>query len=688
MYRTAGIGTVADVNPLVIESKIIAPALQHVRLIGELDLESESYEGRSLSCWSREVVDLVGPNSQKDGTLRLFPGALAVWFTERAQNVDGSAFWRGMPDWVKQQRLGPAYIEALRTLGKPDFQTALVNSNRYVQAAKIHALLPPYAIPEVAKKVEAAVRAGWDAGDLRNNLLQSSNTAAVSVVYLLREAPEQATDLLDRMIKVTRHPELASELLPAHIVGALSGNSETHNKRATASLTMPRLQLGLLDYPELLVVLPESASGRWSLIDHPTGALEPNQVLPAPVAPILVQSEECEPITLVPEKPQALVFSRTGRYVKTGLLPNAGGILVVENQYKVSPDPYASLDRLSGEWRTHTAYEVAAGDYEILDPRGDRVALVTSQTGVSVSEEIVPRLYLNSSQPVYSEIPRLLSDRALVIDNENGDSAIRSFGEEVVAPPHSPHISLSLKGQRLGDQYEIEGLVMPGTAFQASTRTLLPDRASKAKLVLPAGWRGPETFELAHGDLHRFTVTDSSGQAYELSASFPSLSWALHHQNEDAPAWTAEPVKGLTENITDFNTIWIHHGEDAPPVTRVFLNGRSIHVLEPERDRSRTQTFTTAFDLRSLHALARTSAAELVEIRTLIGHEEVTLVQLQPRPKKPWRTVSRGELGSAAGYSQDDLRAARRENLDAELAERRERDRRLTDRLRRASRGL
>jgi len=680
---------VRTVNPIEIERKILQRAVDRVSLIGELDLVSENRDGKSLSWWANDVISRVGERAQREGNFKHFPASLAIWFTERAQQPESNAFWANMPAWVKQGKLGPEYIHALQVLHKNDFQAVLVHSNKYVQAARIHALLPPFAVPELFRKVRAAAKNGWDAGDLRNHLLELTSTYAVSVRYLLEYAPDQADDLLDRMIKSVKHPELAHEMLPAHIAGVAEEGAAPHPQRGGNPPSQPRVHLSVLDYPELEVVLPAVPGAQWTLVGTGVTQVGQESLLPAPTPPIIAQLGNDEPYTLLPKDIPILVFSNSGRYIKSGVLPKMGGMLVISRNLRLKPDPYADLGRLKGAWKTHVAYVVSGSDFELLNADGSLSSTVTSRSDINVEESMVPLLRFEHSQPVYSEIPKLLADHVLVIDNATGRGVQRMSGEFVVAGDHPPHISLSLKGERLGDSYEIEGLVMPGATMTASTTTLLPVRTAQVEITLPVGWCGPEKLELSHGYDSVLSVSDAAGQTYELSIEIPSLSWAVNDRREDTPQWTAEALLGQHADLTQFDGLRIYHGEPTPPRVSIFSGGRFLQNLVPEYQSHSSRASSHSYDLRSAHGLARTNVHEVVEVRAFVGSDEVVLIRFSAKErKKEWKSVSRRDFARQVGYSEDEMREARKENYLVDATERRERDRRLTENLRRRSRGL
>lgn len=682
--------------PYKIEHEILQPAVSRVSLIGELDLVSENRDGKSLGEWAHEVIERVGENAQRFKTFKEYPAALAIWLTQHAQQPEAHAFWSGLPDWVQQGRLGPEYVTALQCLRLNDFQAALINSNRYVQAARIHALLPPFAIPDLFKKVRAAARNGWDAGDLRNHLLESQSTSAVSVRYLLEYAPEQADDLLDRMIKAVRLPGTARELLPSHIAAVAGGSKSIPVDSNGSSASNPRIHLDVLNYPTLEVILPAVHDAQWSLMGTPVSPIGEGCELPAPTPPVVVQLDEGDRLTLLPTGQPVLVFSNSGYYIKSGVLPKMGGVLVIEHRLHLKPDPYADLGRLRGVWATHSAYVVAGNDYEVCDSDSARVALVQSRSDLNVEEEFVSSLFFARRQPVYSEVPRLLADRALVIDNAAGVASQRRAGESVVDTGHGPVLSLSIKGERLGDSYEIEGLVMRGARLTTTT-TLLPDRPTHAELTLPIGWSGPQTIELTHNGAHVIVVSDSTGQTYDLTIEVPSLSWAVHRRQVDPPEWTDEALQREHADLPQIEGLRVNHGEATPPNVTVLAGGRSVQNLVPANQGVGGTSSSHYYDLRSVHGLARTNVHETVEIRARLCGDDIVLmcfttqaedVQRESPKRIQWKSVSLRDVASEAGYTEDEMRAARNANREAESAERRERDRLLTESLRRRSRGL
>lgn len=675
-------------NPGEVERRILRPAVDRVSLIGELDLNAENSDGKSLSWWANDVVSRVGENAQRADNFKHFPAALAIWFTEHAQYPDSNAFWSTMPAWVKQGKLGPDYIEALQILKKNDFQAALVRSNRYVQAARIHALLPPFAIPDLFKKVRAAARNGWDAGDLRNHLLELTTTYAVSVRYLLEYASDEATDLLDRMIKSVLYPELAHEMLPAHIAAVAEGVAGARPPRET-TLRQPRVHLYVLDYPELELLLPSVPGVEWSILEAEDSRLIHEPVVTAPVPPVIAQLGADEPYTLIPKDLPVLVFSNSGAYIKSGVLPKMGGMVVVDRRLKLVPDPYADLGRLKGAWGAYVAYVVAGRNYELLDEDNSLRATVSSRSDIYVQESVEPLLRFRHSQRVYSEVPKLLADHVLVIDNVDGSAVQRMAGDYVVSEAHEPHVSLSLKGERLGDSYDIEGLIMPGVQLQAPTTTLIPGKSIAVDIKLPIGWNGPDKVELLHGNEFVLAVSDVAGRNFELSIEIPSLSWALNDRREDTPQWTAETLTGQHTDLTFFDAVRVYHGELTPPRVMAFSGGRLLQQLVPANQGRTGLSSSHVYDLRSLHGLVCTNAHETVEVRAVVANEEIVLIRLSTKVKKSeWKAVSLQELASQAGYSEDEMRAARRENYELEAIERKERDRRLTEDLRRRSRGL
>ena len=680
-------------NPINIEGEYLLPSVREVTLIGELDLDSPFVGGESLSELAEEVISKVGAQPASKRRFDLFPAALTIWFTSKARTGEDSSFWPSLPSWARQVELGPAFVDALVALEKPDFQDVLDHSNRFVQAAKIHGLVPPYAVERLVKLVRRAVHLGWDAGDLRNYMLGLSGVGAVSLKYLLKYAPAQGIDLLDRIAKSVRQPDVACDLLPTYVAASLLGSGAGSTTLGSVRSARPRVFLNTYDTPSLEVVFPSDEMDEW-LLDGDGGQRDADEpsVVAAPPAPVTaVRGDENYP--LIPAGLEALVFSDSGSYIKSGILPRTGGILVVARGMHTAPPAYARLGRLRGAWNTHEAFIVAGGEVRLLRADGSLATVISASTDSYVDVQTVARVRYRRTLPVYSSVPVCRVAAVRVVDNETGVAYDCSEGTPVIAADHSPGLALSLKGARLGAYFDVEGLVAPGMEFHAQVTTLLPGRSVDAELVLPNGWRGPTRVGVRHGEHPGIAVIDERGRQHELTIELPSLVWSVVDRRIERTPVTSETIIGRPDDLTFMDRLNLHHGEGAPPRVWACSSGGLFQELSPEYVGRREQHLPHTYDLRSLHGLAHTNANEVIEIWVRIAEEDLALLRLSPRvvvrrDKEKWTRVGQDDLAQALHYSDEEMAAARYENDEVEAARRRSRDRDLTANLLRWSRQL
>ena len=158
-------------SPIEIEKFLRSEIIRRqVTLIGELDLvEPTTYAGINWSLLdlanylvSKPIIrsTLTNTSTWSNG-IWPYPATLAIWSVGHAQTEkDGNKLWELLEDYSTSQKskLAELFYQAVSNLGLEMFEGELENAQKYVQLARIHAMIPDFAIERYAEIINRGVK--------------------------------------------------------------------------------------------------------------------------------------------------------------------------------------------------------------------------------------------------------------------------------------------------------------------------------------------------------------------------------------------------------------------------------------------------------------------------------------------------------------------------------------------------
>ena len=613
----------------------------HVTLLGEIDLSiSTKYAGID---WSMAELANYGFDKFKSRSnfsehlSNLYPATIAIWAVNRAQNLaDGTELWAnsGLSDG-DLVKLASAFSASIEKLELEDFKRELrfVPNQRHVNLARMHAILPNYALTKFAAYIRGGVFYHRQPVRVMQSIVEATDIAK-PIQRLFEFQPHLGIDLVDRCMKTMR---LGNRFgLPPRIAKVLSDDPVGKETDANRDLNTPSIFFDV-QTGEIYV---NGYSG-WELSGELSDGLNPDDI---PNETITASRDGDRGNIILDPSKGYLLFDQDRRLIEQRSMPASGAYLVwdqgvtFDTSVLVNDEP----QRMGRKWREWKWGWCRAGDGIELKLHDGKIIFLGSAPDISITSTPVPNVQWGPSNlKVFGVSPYFEpGQHASVVDNKSeSDSRKLNFeGEKLVSDSEKWFDITVFAG--LGRSKSEQGLLLAGFNVLGNHTPFLIDEIRTFQVVEPVGWNQADDFTISGVEAiegKKFQMVKADGLGVNLIYKPSVINWSIEFDDQEieilntASAFKYEMLQKIQKMVV--------HGYSSQEPTIFALDGNA--KPQPFKGTSRDQD--AVFDLRSLRSSAR---KQKLDLSMTINGQRIVLVSFYPKAKP----VRVGEL--------KDLRAA------------------------------
>jgi len=573
-------------------------------LVGELDLsEPTSYGGIGWSLLnlanylvSKPIIrSTLTDHSTWSNGIWPYPATLAIWSVGRAQKTeDGSTKLWNLDGYTSTQkiRLAEKFFEAISVLGLETFDGELENAQKYVQLARIHAMIPDFALDRYSEIINRGVKFNRPKFQILSEIT-ADTIISKAVKRLFAGNPTIGLDLIERSFNFVAYGHTID--LPERIRTSLSrtGISKKLMKRVS---NFP--QIRFVEWERRLEIRGATS---WKIEDEAGNVLGENSI---PATRIYTSSGDTTRIELIDPREGYLIFDIEGKSTDNRFLPNGGGFILWSNRVKFLSDfPNIDPGHISGpgweDWQYSYFQDLLRLEIQIgdLPPR-----VLLERKSVVLHTEKVPHLVNGERLSVFNAYPFVEGGQFLkVTNNLNGDQWKIDGQEGPLLDGPGGVIDLTVSAG-LGKSRSFTGLVVPGiqvdgleTALtEGEVRNVTIRLKNEWSVVFPEEFAGKHLVELSiageiSDQIPMVKVRDPQGKEHFIGIEIPILSWSIELKNQENEMVASE-MKYTLEHRKQIQAIILHEVDSYIPVLKV----GSISVSGRKRGRD------VRYDLRFL----------------------------------------------------------------------------------------
>ena len=623
-------------SPIEIEKFLRSEIIRRqVTLIGELDLvEPTTYAGINWSLLdlanylvSKPIIrsTLTNTSTWSNG-IWPYPATLAIWSVGHAQTEkDGNKLWELLEDYSTSQKskLAELFYQAVSSLGLEMFEGELENAQKYVQLARIHAMIPDFAIERYAEIINRGVKFNRPKIQILNEIT-TDTTISKGVQRLFSGNPTIGLDLIERSFNFLAYGYQID--LPDRIKTKLSSTTSLKKNPRKAR-----------NFPQILFVEWErnleirGATG-WRIEDQNGNemnhqSLKPNRVF--------VSSENSEKIEIFNPDNGYFIFDLDGNLTDGRYLPSEGGFLIWNRKVELlSEIPHIEPGYISGadwnDWQYSYFQDVAHLEVKI---ENGIIRTLFQKKSLSVKLSPVTHLVDINRDQVFSEYPVLEERQFLKItDNltEEQWSLEGELGPIIRGQGGSVDLNMSAG---LGKTKICRGLIIPGIVVRGLETSLKLREKRKVSIKFRDNWKvtyPPEFVGQSQADLVVYgdpesevpmiKVLDPTGIEHFIGLEIPILSWSVEYRDRENEM-VASHLEHKIEDRRKIQALILHEIDEYVPILKVG------EVSKSGRQRGRD----VRYDLRFLQDDNRD---ESTEISITWNHESLELVSFRKIPTK------------------------------------------------------
>jgi hypothetical protein len=623
-------------SPIEIEKFLRSEIIRRqVTLIGELDLvEPTTYAGINWSLLdlanylvSKPIIrsTLTNTSTWSNG-IWPYPATLAIWSVGHAQTEkDGNKLWELLEDYSTSQKskLAELFYQAVSNLGLEMFEGELENAQKYVQLARIHAMIPDFAIERYAEIINRGVKFNRPKIQMLNEIT-TDTTISKGVQRLFSGNPTIGLDLIERSFNFLAYGYQID--LPDRIKTKLSSTTSLKKNPRKAR-----------NFPQILFVEWErnleirGATG-WRIEDQDGNEMNHQSLKPNKV---FVSSENSEKIEIFNPDNGYFIFDLDGNLTDGRYLPSEGGFLIWNRKVEIlSEIPHIESGYISGadwnDWQYSYFQDVAH-----LEVRIDNEIIRTLFQKKSLSVKLSPVTHLvdiNRDQ-VFSEYPVLEERQFLKItDNltEEQWSLEGELGPIIRGQGGSVDLNMSAG---LGKSKICRGLIIPGIVVRGLDTSLKLREKRKVSIKFRDNWKVTYPSEFVgqiqadldvYGDpeseVPMIKVLDPTGIEHFIGLEIPILSWSVEYTDRENEM-VASHLEHKIEDRRKIQALILHEIDEYVPILKV----GEVSILGRQRGRD------VRYDLRFLQDDNRD---ESTEISITWSYESLELVSFRKIPTK------------------------------------------------------
>ncbi len=607
---------------------------RQISLVGELDLvEPTVYAGIGWSLLdlanylvSKPIIrSTLTDSSTWSNGIWPYPATLAIWSVGHAQTAkDGTKLWEldGYSS-TQKTKLAELFFQSIGALGLETFEGELEKAQKYVQLARIHAMIPDFAIDRYSEIINRGVKYNRPKKQILNEVTTDA-LISKGVQRLFSGNPNIGLDLIERSFNYLAYGYYID--LPERIKSRLS-KEVIKKSKISRSINFP--QVKFVEWERSIEV--RGVSG-WRLEDKFGNALDNRDI---PATEVFTCNQNSERIELLNPKHGFLIFDLDGNLTDSRYLPSDGGFLLWHSATSLlSEIPHLDPGYISGttwqDWQYTFFQSLPSLKIQLFD---GETRFLTERKSVELKVSPVSHLVNANRDSVFMDYPRIEEKQFLkVTNNLTGDqwNIDDSIGAILNGPGGEIDVTVSAG---LGKSKTYRGLVIPGIRVRGLESALKQDERRKILINFSPDWkvtfpidmsgRSEVTIDLI-GDpkeqIPMLKVTDPAGAEHFVGIEVPILSWSVEYRDREN-AMVASELKHKIEDRRHVQALILHEVDDYVPVLKVgesFVTGR-------KRGRD------VRYDLRFLQEEKR-------EVSTVISiswnYEELDLISFRHIPTR------------------------------------------------------
>lgn len=501
-------------------------ASSQVTLLGELDLDERTdYHGIDVT-----LAELAEHVFEQDGFQKIllasnedrwgFPATVAIWVVSKQQQLqDGTELWSSAGlDQNRTAGLAVLFSKSIEMLGLETFSEKLRNTQHNLMLARMHSLIPNYAIGKFASIIKRFSNYNAASEKILQEIITSKDISK-AVSRLFDAKVDLGLDLIERSVKTIRTGKSAG--LPVRITHALlNGASAAKYQKKNNINAYPVIRLD-----RDAAVLYISDNRNWDLSAESSQRVSLD---PLPESNLWLDLDRKDQILNL--EFGYLLFNEDLRISDKRTLSSSGWILwkkgVNFNKNQLTRDPMPFGNWPDWQFASYSDLE----ELSISTLRGDD-HLLKARKPLQISIKPIPHLYFLDEFPVFSEMPSIPSDHTFtLVDNLTGDSIkVEGIGGALSDKPYGI-IDFSIYAG-LGRAINIQGLVIPGLNIKGLERSLFPEEKRVAKAIASEGWQVPSQIEVNGKFATSFEVQSPELANLQLKIDFRPITWSFNIGN-------------------------------------------------------------------------------------------------------------------------------------------------------------
>ena len=616
-------------NPAAIESHLSSLITNaHLQLLGELNFdEPAGYENTNFTIFelANFVFEKLASRSSGHQRFENYPAACAIWGVAQSQRNEesGQRLWDLAPiDSNSRVKLASAFSDSIEELGLETFYLELLGERvqRHVNLARMHAIIPSYAIEDFVEEVSKGFYRGFNPRLIHQAFLKEGKARPMSRLFEYR--PDMAIDLIERSLKVLQFGIDAG--LPLRILEKLKSWSFERSSKVENSISLPSINFS--EYGIIYALGYE----KWNLTNSKLEKIDPNDI---PVQEIMATSGDFGEFKILDPELGYLLFDRNLKLSETmSKVPNHGYLIWDSKRISVNTEDFYQVpEYMSNKWP----------GWKFAQPWPDKPIQLTFNDGsikvlgvkpeIRVQEFLAPNLFWSkmgvpeNKKMVHFQAPVIISGVPVTCIN-NVDKSKRTITElnEKLVPSKVGTFSVDLYSG-IGLSEHVEGALIPGIEIQGDTSSLMMGEC--------------RSLQLKSSILHdlEFQVEASpkwlnSGNAYigiqaktkdDKAIMFhykPSvISWVL--VSEDGSDESMEPIVKHVRDLTKVRMITIYNADEVTPTIFVHKD-----KLEPLAIKGVKSGSSITFDLKAIRGSV-TSDSLMLQFKK--GQTSVTPIEFK-----------------------------------------------------------
>lgn len=611
---------------------------KQISLIGELDLqEPTSYAEIG---WS--LFDLASYLASKDIIKKSltpekmeqwqYPATLAIWTVGKAQIADdGIGLWE-LEGYSASQLANIAlmFSKSIEILQLATFANEFLGKQKHVQLARIHAMIPDFAIHRYAEIVNRSVKYNQAKMQILHQIINDTSISK-GVRKLFSARQDIGLDLIERSFNLLAYGYEAD--LPFRIKSKLKIEGVQTQKNRKSN------DFPSLHFVEYLGGFEIRGGQAWICIDE-NGKLIDNKIVKQ--SNIYATSASNEKIPLVDLSKGYLIFDSKGNLQYGNSMPNNVGYLVWHKNTKI----LSEIDYLDNgymplwpDWNFTYFQDIRELVLELPD---QKVKTLNAPMTLEVKDFIVPYLMDQEGHAVYSRYPEIESGQYFMLTNHlTGEQNEIQESQGKVLDESGGKLDITIS-TGLGKSRTWKGLVIPDVNLVGIKEA--PRLGSKVnlRLTLPPTWNFTFPVEFSnkteavlnfvaqYQEPFTFRVRDNNNSEHFLGLEIPILSWSIEFSNQESIT-IASTYRLKTGEKKNVRALILHGVNEYLPILNVF----GI----PVEGRRRGQD--VRYDLRILSDMSNTRSAA---ITMKWNYEDVHLIQFTDPQSNKMQVVDQKNL--------------------------------------------